>query len=115
MEKCFSDNICVFRGFLIRLEPMMKIEHEVKKRKGSFFIEESGEMVARLDYFNSSPGEMKIYHTEVAPSFRGEGIGKDLVAAAVDFARKNSLKIVPTCPYAKDMIDENPELQDVLA
>lgn len=94
---------------------MMKIEHEVKKRKGSFFIAESGETVARLDYFNSAPGEMKIYHTEVSPNFRGEGIGKDLVAAAVDFARKNSLKIITTGPYAKEVIDESPELQDVIA
>ncbi|MEO7675099.1 MAG: GNAT family N-acetyltransferase [Pyrinomonadaceae bacterium] len=54
-------------------------------------------------------------HTEVDPKFRGENIGKDLVAAAVAYARENSLKIKPLCPYTKKVIEATPELQDVLA
>ena len=94
---------------------MMKIEHKDGKKKGVFFIEENGERLAELAYFESAPDEITIYHTEVSDKLRGEGIGQDLVGAAVSFAREKGLKIVPTCPYAKKVIDRTPEFQDVLA
>lgn len=94
---------------------MMEIRHEELKKKGTFFVEENGERLAELAYFNSAPGEITIYHTEVSEKLRGEGIGQDLVAAAVQYARENNLKIVPSCPYTKKVIDRTPEFQDVLA
>ena len=94
---------------------MMEIQHSEVKKKGNFFIDENGEKLAELVYFRSSPGEMTIYHTEVSPKLRGEGIGRDLVAAAVKFARENDLKIEATCPYAKKLIDKTPEYQDIIA
>lgn len=93
----------------------MKIEHKEQNKKGAFFIDENGERLAELAYANSAPGVITIYHTEVSPNLRGEGIGEDLVAAAVDHARKNDLKVIPTCSYAKKIIDETSDLQDVLA
>ena len=94
---------------------MMKIEHEEKGKKGIFFIDENGERLAELVYLKSAPAVITIYHTEVNEKLRGEGIGQDLVAAAVSFARENKLKIVATCPYAKKLIDRTPEFQDILA
>ena len=93
----------------------MKIEHDGQKEKGTFSINENGERRAELVYLRSGPGEMTINHTEVDEKLRGEGIGRDMVAAAVEFARENHLKIIPTCPYAKKVIDENPEYGDILA
>ncbi len=93
----------------------MKIEHVETEKKGTFFIEENGERLAELAYLRSAPGDMTIYHTEVNPKLRGEGIGQDMVAAAVKYARENDLKIKATCPYAKKLIDKTPEYQDILA
>ena len=94
---------------------MMKIEHDEADTKGNFFINENGDRLAELAYTRSSTGEMTIYHTEVSPKLRGEGIGQDMVAEAVKFARDNDLKIKATCPYAKKLIDKTPEYKDVLA
>ncbi len=93
---------------------MMEIRHEEQNKKGSFIIDEKGERLAQLDYRSSAEGEITIYHTEVDEKLRGEGIGEDLVAAAVKFARENNLKIVATCPYAKKVIEENEEFRDIL-
>ncbi|MEO7540171.1 MAG: GNAT family N-acetyltransferase [Pyrinomonadaceae bacterium] len=93
---------------------MMEIRHETKGKKGMFYVEENGERLAELDYLANAPGEITIYHTEVDEKLRGEGIGQDLVAAAVKHARDNKLKIEPKCPYAKKVIDRTPEMQDVL-
>ena len=93
----------------------MEIRHEEKGKKGEFFIEEEGERLAKVQYFASAEGQISVYHTEVDPKFRGEGIGEDLVAAVARFALKNNLKIDPTCPYARKIIEETPEFAPVLA
>lgn len=93
----------------------MGIKHDEHKKKGAFFIEENGERLAEMLYFHSNPGEIKIYHTEVSPKLAGKGVGRDLVSAGVKFARENDLKIVPTCSYAKSVIEKTQDFQDVLA
>ena len=93
----------------------MRVQHEEIKKKGTFFVEENDERIAQMQYFHSKPGQITIYHTEVNPKLAGKGVGRELVAAGVKFARENDLKIVPTCSYTKSVIDKTPEFQDVLA
>lgn len=49
-------------------------------------------------------------HTSVPSSFEGRGIGSRLARAGLDFARKQSLKVKPLCPfiafYMRDHRDE---------
>ncbi len=93
----------------------MDIQRQEHGRNGAFFIDEDGEWVAELTYIKTGEDTMVIDHTEVDPKFSGEHLGKDIVAAAVNFARENGLKIKPLCPYARGVIDATPEFQDVLA
>ncbi len=93
---------------------MMQIQRDEHGRKGAFYIDEDGDWIAELTYFTNN-GTMTIDHTEVDEKLRGEGIGEDMVKAAVEYARENNLKIKPTCPYAKKVIESTPEFKDVLA
>ena len=93
----------------------MDIKQEEAKKKGSFFIEEDSERVAELQYFHSAQGQITIYHTEVDEKLRGKGIGEDLVANAIAFARETRLKVVAQCPYAHKVIERTEEYKDVLA
>lgn len=93
---------------------MEEIQHETRGHKGTFYMEENGERLAELQYHASSAGEMTIYHTEVSEKLQGKGTGKELVKAAVDFARKQKLQVIATCPYAEKVIERTPEFQDVL-
>lgn len=92
----------------------MQIQRDEHGRRGAFYIDEGGEWIAELTYIKND-GMLTIDHTEIDEKLRGEGIGKDLVRAAVEYARDNGLKIDPVCPYAKKIIDGTPEFQDVLA
>ena len=83
--------------------------------KGKFFIEGDGNQIGLMTYRKSGDGIIMIDHTEVDSNHRGEGLGEDLVAAGVEYARKNNLRIVATCPFAKKIIDDNPVFQDILA
>lgn len=107
--------ICIVYRFLFTLRPV-EIKHDKQNRKGTFYVERDGERLGVIEYFVSDPGrEITVFHTEVDARLRGEGVGHDLVAAVVDYARSGGLKIVATCPYAKKVIDRTPGFQDVLA
>ncbi len=91
----------------------MEIQHQEHGRHGAFFIDEDGEWIAELTYIKAGSQYITIDHTEVDDKLQGEGIGEDLVAAAVEFARANGLKIKATCPYAKKVLKANEAFSDV--
>ncbi len=93
----------------------MEIQRKEAGNKGEFFVEENERQIALMTYEKSGDDIITIDHTEVDSNFRGKGLGEDLVTAGVKFARENNLRIVPTCRFAKKVIDETPQLQDVLA
>jgi predicted GNAT family acetyltransferase len=92
----------------------MDIQREEHGRKGAFFIDEDGEWIAEMTYLKTGENTLVIDHTEVDPKLHGTNVGRELVAAAVAYARENGLRIKPVCPHAKKVIDATPEFQDVL-
>jgi uncharacterized protein len=94
----------------------MEIQHDEHGRNGAFYIDEDGEWIAELSYIKSADGKMMtIDHTQVDEKLRGQGVGEELVARAVNFARENGFKIKPLCPYARKIIERTSEYQDVRA
>ncbi len=92
----------------------MDIKNKNDGHRGAFYIEEDGKEVALMHYILAGPGKMIIDHTEVDDSQAGKGLGKQLVAAGVKYARENHLKIQPLCPFAKKIFDLTPAYADVL-
>jgi predicted GNAT family acetyltransferase len=92
----------------------MLIQQKEEQGKGKFYVEEDGNTVAELVYSTPSPDKMIIKHTEVDDSLSGRGVGKQLVQAAVEHARKHNKKIIPRCTFTKSVFDREPEWQDVL-
>lgn len=92
----------------------MEIKLEENKSKGVFFIEDQTGRVAEMTFSKAGEGRIIIDHTEVSDALRGKGAGKQLVSAAVDYARKNNIKILPLCPFTKSVMDKVKEFQDVL-
>ena len=64
--------------------------------------------VCRADY-RLADGVMELTHTEVAPAVEGQGVGGDLIQAALDHARANRLKVRPLCSFARHYMEEHPE------
>jgi len=92
----------------------MEIKLEQSGSKGSFYIEEEGKRLAEMTFSKAGEQRIIIDHTEVSDALRGKGAGKQLVAAAVDLARKNGWKIIPLCPFAKSVFDRVAAFGDVL-
>lgn len=94
----------------------MVIKHEDNGKKGKFYIELNGIQEAEMVYSYAGPSKVIIEHTEVSEKFKGQGVGKKLLEETISFMRKNSLKIIPLCPFANAVIKRNRKLyEDVLA
>lgn len=87
----------------------MEIQHLETDRKGKFFVEKEGSLVAEMTYTYAGPKKIIIDHTEVDESLKGQGVGYKLVEAAVDFLRANELKVIPLCPFAKAVFEKRKE------
>lgn len=92
----------------------MTVQHKKVGSKGIFYVEHEGEPAAEMVYTQPSGNIMIVEHTEVSDALRGQNIGYELVHAGVEYARQHGMKIIPTCPFAKALIEKKPEWQDVL-
>lgn len=92
----------------------MEIVHKQFESKGAFFAEKDQKVAGEMTYSRAGDSLIIIDHTEVDPAFGGQGVGKQMVLAAVDYARANDIKILPLCPFAKAAFDKDPSIQDVL-
>ena len=93
---------------------MHMIEHEQTGHRGAFFIEEEGKRLAQLSYTVAGT-KVILDHTEVDDELRGTGTGRKLVAAAVDWAREEDVRLLPLCPFARSVFDKMPDFADVRA
>ena len=52
--------------------------------------------------------------TYVDPSLRGHGVGEKLVRQALDWAREEGLKVIPTCWFVDTVVRRHPEYEILL-
>lgn len=76
-------------------------------------IAEDG-VTSYLEFETDEKGWMTLWHTEVAESQRGRGVGLELVKAAFEYAREHGLRVDVVCPYAQHVIAGHPELRDLV-
>ncbi len=93
---------------------MVEVIQKNNDQNGDFEIYFDGRKAGLMTYFWKNSETFVIDHTEVDEAYGGKGLGKDLVIAAVNFARKNNYKIIPVCPFAKAIFRKDEEIQDVL-
>ena len=58
---------------------------------------------------------MLFHHTEIDRPLRGDGLGAQLVQGALDDVRAHGRRIIPTCWYVAQFVDEHPDYGDLLA
>jgi uncharacterized protein len=64
--------------------------------------------------YRLSGNTMAVYHTEVPLPLRGRGIGYRLVRGALNEVRRLNFKVVPQCWFVREVIERNPEFEDLL-
>ncbi|RDC56421.1 N-acetyltransferase [Pedobacter chinensis] len=54
-------------------------------------------------------GKLRVYHTEVDAEYEGKGFAKLLLNELISYAKENSLRIIPLCPYVLAQFKRHPE------
>lgn len=90
------------------------IQHEEQGTKGAFYMEHAGRRVAEMSYSRTNPTLIIIDHTEVDASLAGQGVGRQLLGALVEWVRGAGIKVIPLCPFAKAQFGKDPSIRDVL-
>ena len=102
---------------------MITIQHQEAEKSGVFevWMQSSEEgactepvQVGEMTYQRPTPQRMIIDHTRVFEGFEGRGIARQMVLAAVDFARANNRQIIPVCSYARALLTRTDEYKDIL-
>ena len=102
---------------------MITIQHQETEKSGVFEAwmraTEEGActepvQVGEMTYQGPTSQRMIIDHTRVFEGFEGRGIARQMVLAAVDFARANNRQIIPVCSYAKAFLTRTDEYKDIL-
>lgn len=88
-----------------------KVIHE--KENARFVIYTEGNEVY-VEY-TMTEKEINLYHTYTHPALRGKGLAALVVRAALEFAKENNLKVIPTCSYVQSFIAKNDEYKDLAA
>jgi predicted GNAT family acetyltransferase len=93
----------------------MDIQFKDDGKKGQFFIETDGNIVAEMTYVWAGPHKIIIDHTLVDKSLQGQKVGNQLLHQVVLLAREKQIKILPLCPFASAVFSKTPEYEDVLS
>jgi uncharacterized protein len=88
----------------------LEVLHDPKA--GRFKIE-VGNLTAVLEY--EMEGKAMVFtHTGVPRPLEGQGVGARLAKTGLEFARRNSLRVVPACEFMDVYIRRHPEYQDLV-
>ena len=87
----------------------MQVELKLdKNNNGGFYIIDGEEQLAEMA-IGISGKNLTVYHTGVSQKAEGKGLGKELLSAMVDYARKNGLKVIALCPFVHAQFKRHPE------
>jgi predicted GNAT family acetyltransferase len=87
----------------------------IKHEQGIFYMEKEGQRIAEITYAPAGKGIINANHTYVSHELRGGGVAEQLLDTLADYARKENLKILPTCSYVVAKFSRGGKYDDVNA
>ena len=68
---------------------------------------------AGLTAYRDRGAQRVFFHTEVDDAFAGQGLGAELVQAALADVRESGKRVVPVCPYVAKFLKRHEEFADL--
>lgn len=88
----------------------LTVRHNVERNRFEADVEGG---LARCDYHRRGD-VLYAHHTQVPEAAEGRGIAAAVVAALMDFAEQNALKVAPACSYVRHYMQRHPETRKLL-
>lgn len=84
----------------------LNIKHDKDNQR---FVADVENKKCTIEYAKVGENKLDYRRTFVPENLRHEGIGQQLVTEALDFAKEHDLKVKPSCPFVKSVVEENKE------
>lgn len=68
--------------------------------------------LAKLDYLENVDTIMML-HVGVPPELRGQGVAGIITKAGLEYAKSQSLRVIPMCSYVRAFIKRNPQYAEL--
>lgn len=88
----------------------LKIEHDKKNQK---FFAVIGGKEAYLQYIISNTSTMNMIKTYVPYELRGQGIAGKIAEEALNYAKQNFYKVIPSCSYVDVYMERHEEYNNM--
>jgi uncharacterized protein len=88
----------------------LAIRHERQARR---FVAEVDGKTAYITYRELDRRILELDHTYVPSELRGRGIASQLTVRALEYARENGCRVVPSCPFVAAYIERHPEYREL--
>ena len=88
-----------------------QVIHDKTKERFIIVIDRSESLV---DY-SIEGNKMNLYHTYTHPNLRGKGLAAQVIKAALEYAKKNNLKVIPGCSFVQAFISTNKKYKELVA
>ena len=75
---------------------------------------QAGEHESQLVYLRVGESTVDFRSTYVHPALRGKGVGEKLVREALDWARGEGLKVIPSCWFVDTVVRRHREYEPLL-
>lgn len=83
----------------------LEVTHNTAENRFETWID--GQL-SKLDYMLDGD-TIVMTHVGVYPEQRGQGVAGKLTQVALEYAKENSLRVIPMCPYIATYIHRNPQ------
>jgi predicted GNAT family acetyltransferase len=90
------------------------VTHAEQDGLGVFALQKDGRRVAEMTYRRLGDSRILVDHTHVDPALRGHGVARQLLDAAVAWARQSNTRISATCSYVVVQFARDSSLRDVM-
>ena len=91
------------------------MSYQFEEEANRFVVKDAeGNEAGEVTYSRAVDGMLIIDHTGVDDTHRGQGLAEQIVDKVVEKAKKEDLKIMPLCPFAKKQFDEKPAYKPYL-
>ncbi len=88
----------------------LQIEHDPESGRFQAALECGQAYVA----YRRRGDALDLVSTWVPRQHRHVGIGERMVVHALEYARRNGLRVVPTCPFVPSVLADHPEYADLV-
>ena len=91
--------------------PAVEVVHVPEERR--YEVRVGGALAGFAEYV-AKAHRVVFTHTEIDPSYEGQGLGSQVARAALDDVRASGNVAVPLCPFIAGWIAKHPEYDDIV-